>query len=136
MQNFRCFFCLAVSVVFITLSIGCGNPKISGKVVFSDDKTPLTHGEVIFYGDKNIARGKIQSDGRYVMGSEKIKDGLPKGEYRIAIKGTQINTNFGKGLPIFKSVIDAKYSNADTSGLTLNVTQSQSFDIEVDRFSN
>ena len=122
-------FILLLSTLLVT---GCGQPKVSGKVVFSDDQSPVTHGVVIFHGDNHIARGYI-ADGKYVMESLKKNDGLPPGKYRIAIKETQVNIG-PDALPVYKNLIDKKYESPDTSGLSLNVTKSQTFDIQVDRF--
>jgi hypothetical protein len=116
--------------------VGCGNPKIRGKVVFSDDKTPLQGGMVNFVTDKRIARGQISKNGDFVIGSEKAKDGLPPGEYKIYITDTVkvLPPKNGNGIPIFEQVIDPKYVKPETSGLVLNVTKSQVFNIEVERY--
>jgi hypothetical protein len=128
------FFAFAL-LFSLLIAAGCGQPKISGKVVFSDDQSPVTKGVVMFHGDHGVARGDIQPDGSFVVSSLKQNDGLPPGKYSISIKETQINlTPRGQGLPNYKNVIDKKYANQNTSGLILNVTKSQSFDIQVDRF--
>lgn len=124
---------LSIIVLFsLLIATGCGQPKIIGKVVFSDDLSPLPNGTVIFHGDKHIARGYI-ADGNYVLESLKKNDGLPRGQYRISIKETQINIG-PASLPVYKNVIDVKYESPATSGLTLDVQKSQTFDIKVDRF--
>ena len=126
----------AFAILFsMVIASGCGQPKINGKVVFSDDESPVTQGVVIFHGDHGIARGEIQKDGRFVVSSIKKNDGLPPGKYRISIKETQIDIS-GGGLPTYKNVIDKKYESPDTSGLTLDVQKSQTFDIKVERFPN
>ena len=122
-----------IPIFLLLLVVGCGQPKINGKVVFSDDKSPVPHGIVIFHEGNRIARGMIQSDGSYVMGSLTQKDGLPVGTYKVSIKETQVNIS-ETSLPIYKNVIDNKYESPDTSGLFLEVKGSQTYDIEVDRF--
>ncbi|MDR3198515.1 MAG: hypothetical protein LBU34_11665, partial [Planctomycetaceae bacterium] len=116
--------------------VGCGNPKVHGKVVFSDDKSPLQGGTVNFVTDKNIARGQINKNGNYVIGSEQAKDGLPAGEYKIYITDTikVLPPKDGTGIPVFVQVIHPKYTKPETSGLTLNVKKSQVFNIEVERY--
>jgi hypothetical protein len=116
--------------------VGCGNPKVRGKIVFSDDKTPLQGGIVNFVTDKRIARGQINKNGNYVIGSERANDGLPPGEYKIYITDTikVIPPSGESGLPKFEQVIHPKYTKPETSGLVLNITKSQVFNIEVERY--
>ena len=66
--------------------VGCGD-KVSmrGKVTFSDDQSPLTVGQVTFQSDKVLARGYVKPDGTYIIGTDKEKDGLPKGTYRVSV---------------------------------------------------
>jgi hypothetical protein len=123
-----------ILVLLLLLVTGCGNPKISGKVVFSDDQTPVPRGTVMFHTGNKIARGEIQHDGSYVVGSLKGNDGLPKGTYQITIKGTQMRVGARLRDTRFVNVIDQKYENPGTSGLVLDVKRSQTFDIQVDRF--
>lgn len=118
------------------LAIGCGgNCSMKGKVVFSDDKTPLESGQICFVSDKGIARGSIDKNGNYVVGSVSAKDGLPPGTYRIYLTDTEgFIPSPGGGLPTIVPKIDAKYAKADTSGLTVEVKASMTHNIELDRF--
>ena len=125
---------LSFILFLLAMVIGCGKPKISGKVVFSDDKAPLTQGTVFFHQGNEASRGEIQSDGTYMIGSKSTDDGLPRGTYKIAIKNTQTNVAKPGQLPIFENLIDRKYENHETSGLTLEVKSTQKYDIEVDRY--
>ena len=131
-QFLLCFglFCLLFP------AIGCtGYCSMKGKVVFSDDKTPLTQGEVCFVTDTNIARGPIDENGNYIISSVKKNDGLLRGTYRIYLTDTEINEKV-PGRPAFNMIprIDAKYGSPDTSGLVLEVKRSMIYNIEVDRF--
>ena len=123
-----------VSLLF--LAVGCGgNCGLKGKVVFSDDKTPLTQGEVCFVTDKDIARGPIDGNGNYVVSYIRKNDGLPRGTYRVYLTDTEINEPV-PGRPAFNLIpqIDPKYGSPDTSGLVLEVKRSMTWDIEVDRY--
>jgi len=137
-----------VLVILMLFGMGCGKPKVGGRIVFSDDQSPLTQGVVMFHGDHGIARGRIKSDGRYVVGSETENDGLPPGKYRISIKESQADANASKELPVryrpngqpyppplpvLVDVIDRKYEKPETSGLTVEIQKSQTFNFEVDR---
>jgi hypothetical protein len=120
----------------LLLAAGCGqNCRLKGKVVFSDDQSPLTQGTVCLISDAGIARGPIGSDGSYEVGSLSDKDGLPPGTYQIYLTETEIYEPVpGAGLPRRIVVIDEKYSQANTSGLSVEVKSSMTHNIEVDRF--
>ena len=84
--NVFTFLLLSVSV---SATIGCSNKvPMRGKVTFSDDQSPLTVGTVEFQSDTVLARGDLKPDGTYVMGTEKLTDGIPKGTYRVTINNT------------------------------------------------
>ncbi|MDR0870674.1 MAG: hypothetical protein LBN39_07760 [Planctomycetaceae bacterium] len=125
--------------LFVVLISGCGkNVGLKGRVLLSDDKSPLTQGVICFEKDGYIARGPIDKSGNYVVGAEKNGGGLERGEYKIYFQNTERVTyptdNTVASLPKIENIIDPKYNKADTSGLTLDVRKSQTFDIEVDRF--
>ena len=137
--------------------LGCGsNVSLSGKVVYSDDKTPLTKGIVCFESDTYTARGKLNENGEYTIGSKSVKDGLLPGQYRVYISGAfhqevpagahaekEVNSftqpldasaDGGAAMNI-KPLIAAKYSRGATSGITVDVNAStRTFNFEVDRY--
>lgn len=84
-MNSRALFFTFLAVL-TALAVGCGD-KVSmhGKVTFSDDQSPLTVGQVSFQSDTFLARGYLKPDGTYVLGTDKEKDGLPKGTYRVSV---------------------------------------------------
>ena len=79
-----------VSLFLMTLLfivVGCSDKVgMRGKVTFSDDQSPLTVGQITFTSDSVLARGHLKPDGTYVIGTEKEKDGLPKGTYIVSIE--------------------------------------------------
>ena len=133
------FLLLSLSVLLI--AAGCGR-KVSfgGKVTFSDDGAPLTSGTVFFESPTLAAQGKINTDGTYTVGTDKMADGLPAGTYQVYLVGTE-HTEI-KAMPDGKSqseirtpVIDPKYSSAGTSGLSVTVGGgTKKFDIQVERY--
>jgi hypothetical protein len=127
-------FTLSLSLLLLT---GCGgNIQLKGKVVFSDDGSPVPIGTVCFEMDSYLARGNLQSDGTFAVSSIKENDGLPKGTYRVYITGSQklIGTSI-MGLPLYESLIDEKYAATNTSGITIDVSPSTKyFEITVDRY--
>ena len=125
-------------LIVMTFMVGCGSqPGLRGKVVFSDDKSPLTQGIVVFQSEKGIARGELDKNGNYVVGSLKANDGLPPGTYKVYLETTELyHPNPKGGLPIIEYVIDHKYEKSNTSGITVEIKRSTTFDFEVDRIDS
>ena len=140
--------CFALTLFFVS---GCGNAKVSGKVTLPDG-SPLSKGEVIMQSDKIVAKGKIQQDGNYRMGTTKEFDGLPKGEYQVyllsteeykfpgpggklysaeELKAVQKGSQTASPMPVAVPRIHKKYEAISTSGLTCSVTGSMVYNIEV-----
>ena len=126
-----------LSTLFI-FSMGCSdNLSMSGKVVFSDDQSPLTVGVVCFESDKLLAKGVLKENGSYDVRSSESVRGLPPGDYKVYISGASRteaasfnNAQLLKQIPL----IDPKYSNAPTSGLSVTVKRGvKTFDFTVDR---
>jgi hypothetical protein len=94
-KRYFCFLAL-----FVSLCVwGCGNNQVSvsGNITFSDDGSPLTVGTVYFMSDSHLARGDINSNGTYNIGSLSQKDGLPPGTYRVYISGAVKSNGVGMG---------------------------------------
>jgi hypothetical protein len=120
---------------------GCsGNAKVTGHIQF-EDGTPLTAGEVVFESDTLQARGLIDASGRYVLESSKKGDGVPPGLYRVGVNaveptGKQIAINPRDPTdtrPEMRSLVDSKFTNPSTSGLTCEVKGSMKFDFKVSK---
>ena len=149
MEFMRLAFFLTVVCLIVSCLFGCGeNVRLRGKVTFSDTQEPLTCGEIHFSTPTFLARATIQPDGTYSVGSMKESDGLPPGTYSIAIvnaveeqwsltdQPTIGPRGLGQTVPE-KLLIDPKYKNKATSGLSVTVDQSSRvFDFEVDRFNS
>jgi len=150
-MNYR-FLLLSVAVLLVVVA-GCGDKvPLSGTVTFSDNGDPLPQGAVFFQSDKVLAQGAIQPDGKYTVGTDKMTDGLPRGSYRVYIAGSELLTyvqtrtgvtdHAGRNIDeqfrdeIVTHVIDRKYANPDTSGLTFEADgKEKTFNIQVDRYS-
>jgi hypothetical protein len=121
----------------IVTIFGCGtNVKVSGTVTFSDDGSPVSVGEVLFDDGVRVARGVIQEDGKFVMGFEHNKNGVPHGTYQVSIVRTVKLLPNPDDIypPPCEELIDEKYSDKNTSGLSIVVDGSTTtFDIKVDR---
>jgi hypothetical protein len=123
----------AIALLLLLGAAGCG-PRlypVSGKVTLSDGQ-PLTKGLVIFEGkegDKLIsARGDIQPDGSFRLGTHRPGDGAPPGKYQVLIS-PRANVDAPDPPPF-----NERYTDFKTSGLTFEVTAgSNDFPIRLDR---
>ena len=123
--------------MILLVSAGCGDKvALSGKVTYSDGGSPLSVGTVCFETDSFVNRGQLTSAGTYNTGSISEKDGILPGTYRVYISGAMREIGVDKnGIPIYESLIDEKFANGATSGLTVTVpTPSGKFDFQVDRY--
>jgi len=136
---------LIVPILVLIFLAGCGDPKVTGKVTFSDG-TPLPKGVVMFQKDDFVGSGEIKKDGTYSAGKQKDGDGLPPGKYQVFLAEV---TTFGelRGGPGIESstgtlnfevaptidLVPSKYMSASTSGLTVEVKdKAVKFDITVE----
>lgn len=123
-----------LSTIFV---LGCsnGNVRFGGQVTYSDDGSPLTMGTVCFESSTFLARGELDSNGRYDLGSLSAKDGIPQGTYRVYITGAAKGGMNEKGVLVLVPLIDPKYVAGNTSGLSVTIDgKSRSFDIQVNRY--
>jgi hypothetical protein len=132
----KCLHCayLAVSfcfgVVFLTCLTGCGGgadgrqmAPVSGKVTYRGKE--LDHGQVVLVHDSGqIGSSEIRADGSYQLEAQ-------VGLNRVMITCTDY-PEYAKAHPenpdrlrIEKSLIPAKYTNYNTSGLSIDVAAGQ-----------
>lgn len=125
-----------VCVLLILGMGGCGpsNMNIHGKVTFADGQ-PLKKGIVCFESDKVFARGEIDTEGNYTLGSLKENDGLPAGTYRVYINGAHASEGIdANGMPIEKPLISSKYASVTETDLSCTVDKNTNrFDIVVEK---
>lgn len=113
---------LALMTVALLALVGCNKPNrhpVQGKVVL-EDGTPLAKGLVVFEspdGD-HMARGTIQGDGTFVLGTGKPGDGVKPGRYRVLVSALDM-----ADVPDEEKVLpfDVKYTRHETSGLVVEV---------------
>ena len=131
------------NIVFCILSLlllftGCEGGKVGlkGKIVFSDDGSPLPIGTVCFESDNYLSRGHLKPDGTFAVGSLKQTDGFPSGTYRVYVTGaTKVVGQDQEGNDLYEPLINEKFFSGKTSGLTIDVTPStQYFEVVVDRY--
>jgi len=128
----------ALALLGVLVLGGCSGQEstceVTGKVTMQDG-TPLTGGTVVFQPDtqgKPGAKGQIQSDGTYSMGTYEPEDGVVVGTHRVlVVPQPPQNWDVDKqGVP--PDVFDPKYRNMDTSGLTCDVKDDMTYDIKLD----
>lgn len=107
--------------------------EVTGKVVFPDG-SPLTGGWIILESPKEglAARGVIEVDGTFQLGTYGQTDGAVAGKQRVAIMPATpegIDPDSGTTPP----PIHQRFMHMDTSGLEINVspTGTNHFDIIV-----
>lgn len=114
----------------VLLLAGCGGAggeklaPVAGKVTVNG--SPLSAGSVTFHPDAakgnstpHIPVGTLNADGQYTLKSA-TQDGAPRGWYKVTVTAQEpIDPKNPYAPP--KHLIDPKFSNAATSGLTIEV---------------
>jgi len=134
------FFLFSTLSLGLLACLGCGGSgfnKIKGKVSFADG-SPLTVGKIVAESPEHrvTAVGYLKPDGTFEMGTNTSNDGLPPGNWQIAIVGAveqpvmygdRPNPNMGKGKPLIKE----SFANKTTSGISFKVPEQPTWDISV-----
>lgn len=104
--------------------LGCGSghelqtAPVEGRVTL--DGAPLTSGYVMALPVKGrMARGAIQEDGSFVLGSYSASDGAQVGEHPVIV--TPVPADEGGSRPRSSQQIPRRYQRAASSGITVNV---------------
>lgn len=124
----------SVFVFMLVMSLaGCGGgSSVSGKVRF-EDGSPLTVGVVQFVNETGSYAGRIGSDGSFRVTGDTEKKGIPNGNYSVAVVRAfeAIPDRESDGYGTVRNLIDKKYSQAQTSGLSCTVQGKTDFNISV-----
>jgi len=133
-----------VVIAVIICAAGCSDKvKVSGKVTFPDG-SPLTVGKVTFETESFTASGALKEDGTYTLGTLSENDGIPLGSYKVYVAGAMVqggNRSFSIATPdgsttremsMFVPAVAPRFTKAETSGITCEVTKSRTFDFEVE----
>ena len=123
---------------------GCGGKSDTGLVPVQGQVTlnggPLPeggNGNVTFSsadGKGNTATGLLDDDGNYRMSTFEANDGVLPGEYKVSVSWTSPGSGDPKTgvLKAPASIIDERFSNPETSGLTATITADGNEDLDFD----
>ena len=113
-----------IGIVATLFLAGCGDTHpVSGKITYADG-TPMPGGGQITFNPtdpatKVSARGIIQPDGTFKMGTHADTDGVPLGTYKVSIQPTPPK-NPNRPPPDWPP-LQKKYMNQDRSELQFTV---------------
>jgi hypothetical protein len=131
-----------VLVLGAAVFAGCGGGiQLRGTVTFSEDGTPVDTGTVCFVSNSgSMSRGELNSDGTYLVSTNKPGDGILPGTYTVYL----INTEKTEQVPVGREgeftdrtiqTVDSKYTSPAKSSMTCTVDQStKTFDFKVERY--
>ena len=119
-----------IILLVLLLVVGCNKQVgMTGTVVYSDDGSPVPFGNVILSTPTFQSRGELNKQGQFSMGTFGTNDGIPPGTYSVAILAIESVGDTGS-----YSIVDPKYSSAQTSGLEITITKAiNDYEIRVDR---
>ncbi|MDR2705132.1 MAG: carboxypeptidase-like regulatory domain-containing protein [Planctomycetaceae bacterium] len=115
-------------VLCFLLFCGCGQGKRVGGTVKYEDGTPLTTGIVTFIKMPYQWIGTINTDGSYEMYELKPGDGVPPGTYQVTVSSSTGGSE--PEIPVIH-LVDPKFNDIETSGLTCEVKGNTIFNITV-----
>ncbi|MDR3199137.1 MAG: carboxypeptidase-like regulatory domain-containing protein [Planctomycetaceae bacterium] len=116
MKNLLFVFSTLVLLTSVSLT-GCGSGLRFGGTVQFDDGTPVEGALVSFIDAKRQYDGLTNAQGRYTLTGATPKDGIPPGEYQVAVS---MRSNDDE-----KSTFPEKYASVETSGLTCKVNEKE-----------
>jgi hypothetical protein len=126
-----CAIWLAATVagLFLVVAAGCGPKRppmapVKGKVIL--DGQPLTKGNVSTVPDAGRgAHGDIQPDGTFELYTYRAKDGALVGKHKVAVAAYDASAGKGPESEYGKLLVPKHYTNYETSGLTIDVKDSE-----------
>lgn len=129
-----CLFCFAVLVGTIGCDKGPALAPVKGTVIYEGQ--PLEFGSVMFQPENGWpARGKIQSDGTFELYTRKPGDGARIGPNKVRVACFEAQgPNFASAAAeetLGRLLIPERYTDFDTSGITVNVKPSGNDSVEI-----
>ena len=124
--------CLSITAWCLLLGVvGCGSGKlptypVTGTVTFADGK-PVAFGQIELYNAEHdlTARGKIQPDGTFELGTFADRDGAVAGQHQAIVVQIRLPGQLGKERTSHGQHVDARYADFSTAKLEFNVSSEQ-----------
>ena len=137
------------ALLVLALCIGCSENVSLRGTVLDENGNPITIGVVNFVSEQGLSRAQIQSDGSYVVGTLKERDGLPRGTYRVYVTNAEIYVpsqapprvdamgHVSPAMPDTRPLIASRYTTEATTPIIVEVpAPGNRFDIVVTSFGN
>jgi hypothetical protein len=112
----------------VLAAAGCGSKlhQVEGKIKFKDGSPidPLVGGQVVFEpvdGATTAARGDIQTDGSFRLGTDKPGNGAPPGKYKVLVKPPDLPPKEEKLAKTKPKVIHPRYQSKEDTPLEFTV---------------
>ncbi|MDR1491428.1 MAG: hypothetical protein LBT05_01710 [Planctomycetaceae bacterium] len=119
-------------IALTLLCVGCSKDvSVSGTVKYTDGQ-PLNQGTVMFSTPTYVGSAPIQPDGTYKVSGSKTNSGIPRGEYKVCVAASTSTSNDTPGWKRGVSMVDAKFSDPENSGLIIKIDGATKYDITVD----
>ncbi len=120
-------YCLAYfcALTVILMCTGCGQKgpttaPVEGRVLLNGQ--PLTTGNVLTIPDAGRgAKGPIQPDGSFQLGTFKTEDGAIVGTHKVAVVAYNLPANAGPEAASGTLLVPQRYTNPESSELTIEV---------------
>ncbi|MDR3198044.1 MAG: hypothetical protein LBU34_09280 [Planctomycetaceae bacterium] len=81
---------LFLIVMLLMVVAGCDQgTKVTGKITFEDDGSPLQKGAIVFDDGINSYLGMIHPNGSYAVGQTKDSQKIPMNKYKVWFSGTE-----------------------------------------------
>ncbi|MGE3808063.1 MAG: hypothetical protein AB7K24_25665 [Gemmataceae bacterium] len=113
-------------VFLLVAGCGSGHVPVAGQVVFEDDQPAreLSGGTVVFESidvtPKFSARGAIDGEGRFNLGTTKPGDGVPPGKYR-AMVSPPLTVELDESRGTLPPPLDDRFQRFESSGLEFEI---------------
>lgn len=115
-----------LSMALLIAAAGCGRRvvlvPVEGQVML--DGQPLGGNAAIMMQPAAgpAARGRIDAEGRFRMGTFRPGDGVPPGKVAVRVASSTQPSTDSEDVPLLGSRIPEKYGDCQSSGITLDVT--------------
>ncbi len=127
---------LLIFLIPCGLQLGCSGKiktyPVTGKVTF-EDGSPVKFGQIEFQSSQHpiTARGKIQRDGTFMLGTYAETDGAVAGEHSVVIVQFVVNHMNVQVEHDHGHLVDRKYASYDSTDLTAEVDAASANQIDL-----